>query len=187
LNTYKHYTVFFSVIDRNVFEMTEKNYVSHCGQNVWKYRLMNTVTVSLIQLRQITEISQQKNDRNVLVKKSRYCICTYRFFLYLRLMLLYDLLSWFLDHLWRKQVFVKILKKMQYNVLSIPKNSLHTWAQLGRGHGGAPPPHFFRHLGYNMPCYPTFFCLGFVIYWFHTKLSLHILQKMVLMSAYVLS
>jgi len=33
------------------------------------------------------------------------------------------------------------------------------------------PPHFFRQWEYNMPCYPIFFSLGFVIYWFHTKLA----------------
>jgi len=44
------------------------------------------------------------------------------------------------------------------------------WAQLGGGHGDASP-HFFRQWGCNMPCCPIFFCLGFVIYWFRTKLS----------------
>ena len=36
---------FFSVTDRNVFEMTEK-ILSHFGQNVWSYKLMNTATAS---------------------------------------------------------------------------------------------------------------------------------------------
>ena len=38
-------TCCFSVIDWNVFEMTEKKF-SHFGQNIWKYRLINTVKVS---------------------------------------------------------------------------------------------------------------------------------------------
>ena len=42
-------------------------------------------------------------------------------------------------------------------------------AQLGGGHGGRPSQ-FFRQWRYNMPCPPTFISLGFVIYWFHTKL-----------------
>jgi len=44
------------------------------------------------------------------------------------------------------------------------------WAQLGGGTGDASPP-FLKQWGYNMPCHPTFLSLGFVIYWFHTKLS----------------
>jgi len=35
------------------------------------------------------------------------------------------------------------------------------WAQLGGGHGDMSP-HFFRRWGYDMPCPPTFFSLGFV-------------------------
>jgi len=42
-------------------------------------------------------------------------------------------------------------------------------AQLGEWHEGRVP-HFFRLWGYNMSCSPTFFSLGFIIYWFHTKL-----------------
>jgi len=47
----------FLVIDRNVFEMTEKN--CRFGQNVRKYRLVNTVTASFYTtVRQITEMFQ---------------------------------------------------------------------------------------------------------------------------------
>jgi len=35
---YQALKLFFSVIDGNVFEMTEKK-LSHFGQNVWKYKL----------------------------------------------------------------------------------------------------------------------------------------------------
>jgi len=35
---------FFSVVDRNIFEMTEKD--CHFGQNVLKYRLKNTFLAS---------------------------------------------------------------------------------------------------------------------------------------------
>jgi len=50
--------LFFSVIDGNAFQMTEKK-LSHFGQNVSKYRLMNTVTASFnTTVRQMTEMSQ---------------------------------------------------------------------------------------------------------------------------------
>jgi len=46
---------FFSVIDRNVFEITEK--LSHFGQNFCKCRLKYTVTASFYTtLRQMTEM-----------------------------------------------------------------------------------------------------------------------------------
>jgi len=52
--------VFFSVIDRIVFEITEK-IKSNFRQNVRKCRLMKTVTVSFgTTVRQMTEISQEK-------------------------------------------------------------------------------------------------------------------------------
>jgi len=52
-----HHTAVCSVLDRNVFEMTEKN--CHFDQNVWKYRLMNTCTASFdTTVRQMTEMSQ---------------------------------------------------------------------------------------------------------------------------------
>jgi len=50
---------FFSVIDRNVFEMTKKN--SNVGQNVRKYRQKTLLWWVLIQL--------WVNDRNVLMTK----------------------------------------------------------------------------------------------------------------------
>jgi len=43
------------------------------------------------------------------------------------------------------------------------------WTQLGGGHGVRVPPTFSDN--------STFFSLGFVIYWFHTKLSPHILEQ----------
>jgi len=46
------------------------NKLGHFGQNVWKYRLINTVMVSFdTTARQMTEISQEKTDRNVSAKK----------------------------------------------------------------------------------------------------------------------
>jgi len=45
-------------MDRNIFEMTEKN-ISHFGQNVGNYRLMNTALSSLnTAVRQMTEMFQ---------------------------------------------------------------------------------------------------------------------------------
>jgi len=61
---------FLSVIDRNVFEMNEKNF-SHFGQSVKKYRLMNTVTISFNTIvRQMTEMSQQKLSKMSQRKKT---------------------------------------------------------------------------------------------------------------------
>jgi len=37
---------------------------------------------------------------------------------------------------------------------------------------GTCPSHFFRQWWYNYAMPPTFFSLGFVAYWFYTKLSL---------------
>jgi len=56
---HKHICWFFLVIDRNVFEMTEK--LSHFGQNFWKYRPRNTVAASFnTTVRQMTKMFQQK-------------------------------------------------------------------------------------------------------------------------------
>jgi len=64
--------LFSSVIDRNVFEMTEKNFSfksfqseisSHFSLNVWKYRLMNTVMASFhTTVRQMTKMFQRKRN-----------------------------------------------------------------------------------------------------------------------------
>jgi len=53
---------------------------------------------------------------------------------------------------------------------------LYAWAQLGGEHGGRAPP-TFSDSGDIICQFPTFFSLGFAIYWFHTKLSPHILQQ----------
>ena len=51
--------LFFAVIDRNVFEMTKN--LSHFGQNVWKYKITNTVTASFdTTVRQMTEMPHRK-------------------------------------------------------------------------------------------------------------------------------
>jgi len=66
-----------SVIDRNVFEMTEKT--SHFGQNVGKYNLMNTGTASFNEtVRQKTEFFQQKITEMSRRKRTRpgYVYCS---------------------------------------------------------------------------------------------------------------
>jgi len=64
-------TVFFSVIDQNVFEMTKK--ISHFGHNVWKCRLMNTVMASFhTTAKQMTKMSQQKNWQNLQPSRPRW-------------------------------------------------------------------------------------------------------------------
>jgi len=55
-------------MDRNFFEMTEKVTSVRISENI---KLINTVTASFYTtVRQMTEMSQQKNDRNVSAKKN---------------------------------------------------------------------------------------------------------------------
>jgi len=63
-----HDLVFFGHGPKRFWNDQEK--LSHFGQNVWKQRLKNTVTASFsTTVRQMTELFQQKNDRNVSAKK----------------------------------------------------------------------------------------------------------------------
>jgi len=52
---------------------------------------------------------------------------------------------------------------------------MHGRNQVG-GLGGSVTT-LFQKLGIKYAISPTFLSLGFVIYWFHTKLPLHILQQ----------
>ena len=54
----------------------DRKILSHFGQNICKYRLTNTVLVSFnTTVRQMTEMSQQKNDRNVPANKKTASTC----------------------------------------------------------------------------------------------------------------
>jgi len=68
----------FLVIDRNVFEMTEKN-LSHFGQNVWKYMLKTLLWRVAMKLWDkcpkcfSNQNVSAKNDRNVSAKEKPRC------------------------------------------------------------------------------------------------------------------
>ena len=73
--------LFFSVIDRKFLKWPKK--LSHFGQNVWKYRLQNTVMVSFnTTVRQMTKMFQRKKTSLVPQKWLEYSRLTSIFTLY---------------------------------------------------------------------------------------------------------
>jgi len=73
----------------------------------------------------------------------------------------------------RKLESIRLLSEVLDRV-KVPGLSLYSlfqpWAQLGGGHGRRVPP-LFQTVGIEYAMSPTFFSLGFVIYYFHTKPS----------------
>ena len=60
----------FSIIGWSVFEMAKN--MSHFSQNVWKYRIINSVTAGYLS-KKMNKVSQQKNRKSLLVFQDASC------------------------------------------------------------------------------------------------------------------